>query len=399
LAYEQDACIVGVGTSREFGFDLGTSALTQQGEALIAVLDDAGLAKSDLDGIITSNGAPVGVDYEEFVLAAGLDIRWAVQLWSHGRWAATCIAQAALAVSAGVANYVLVANTAGTPRGYSRHLRGLGTGHLKEPLRDAGGGHGEWAMHGFDAPGSATALVAQRYMERYGATEEDLAAVPIAFRAHAQRNPMAIMRDKPMTYDEYCAEPMIAAPFRRADFCLTNEGSTCLIVTTRERALDLPSSPVVIAGFEGIKSSRDDYILFARPGLGVGISAETDGAIVPPTLAYAMAGIDRSDVDALYVYDSFSSNLWLVLERFGFTGEGEAFEYVRETGLGLSSTMPVNTNGGLLSEGHFSGFAHIIEMVRQLRGEAGGRQIAGAQVTQWATPAGDSLILTGGASA
>ncbi len=395
MTYAHEACIVGVGTSDVFDFTIGTSALTQQSEALHAACADAGLAVSDIDGLITALGAPGGVDYEEFVLGNGLDLRWTVQLWSHGRWAATSVAQAALAVSAGLANYVVLANTAGTARGYQRHLTALGRAHLHEPMRDIGGGHGEWEVHGFDAPGSATALVAQRYMERYGADEHDLARIAVAFRDHATRNPMAIMRHKPMSIEEYFTEPRIAGPLRRADFSLANEGSTCLIVTTVERARDLRGTGVVIAGFEGVKSSRDDYILFARPGLGVGVSAERSGAIPTPTIGFAMAGVTHEDIDGLYIYDAFSSIVWMVLERFGFCGEGDAYRYVREVGLGPDSPMPVNTNGGLLSEGHFSGFAHIIEMVRQLRHDAGPRQIPDAEVTQWVTPMGDTLILTG----
>ena len=113
----------------------------------------------------------------------------------------------------------------------------------------------------------------------------------------------------------------------------------------------------------------------------------------PPV--YGMAGVSRGEISGLYVYDSFSSNLWMVLERFGFCGEGEAPQYVRETGIELGAdAMPVNTNGGLMSEAHLSGYGHLAEMVRQLRGEAGARQIAGAAAVQWATPRGDSLILT-----
>ena len=107
-----------------------------------------------------------------------------------------------------------------------------------------------------------------------------------------------------------------------------------------------------------------------------------------------MAGVTREDLDGLYVYDSFSSNLWMVLERFGFCAEGEAPSWVEKSGLGVGSDLPVNTNGGLMAEGDFTGYAHLIEMVRQLRGSAGERQIADASVLQWATPWGDSLILT-----
>jgi acetyl-CoA acetyltransferase len=392
--YRHEACIAGVGTSDSFGFSLGKSPLALQAQALRAALADCGLPKSAIDGVATSHGAPRGVDYEEFVLAAGLSIRWASQMWSHGRWAAATVAQAALAVTAGLADYVAVADTATTARGYGRHLARLGGGNAAEGLRDVGGGHGEWDVHGLDTPGAATALVAQAYMDAYGATSDHLADVAIAFREHANANPMAIMRDKKMTRQSYFDEPVIAGPFRRADYCLSNEGSVCLIVTTRERARDLAKAPAVIAGMAGIRASRDDYVLFARPGLGVGIQPQRPLAAAGEDAIYAMAGVARDELSGLYVYDSFGSNLWMVLERFGFCGEGEAPRYIRDTGIGLGSALPVNTNGGLMSEAHLSGYGHLAEMVRQLRGEAGQRQIDSAAAVQWATPRGDSLILT-----
>jgi acetyl-CoA acetyltransferase len=363
-------------------------------EAFSAALADAGLAKSDIDGFTTAHGSPHGVDYEEFVLATGLECGWISQMWTHGRWASTSLADSALAVTAGVADYIAIANTSMRGKGYARHLAALGGGGTREGLRDAGGGHGEWDVHGVDSPGSATSLTAQRYMDRYKATANDLAAVAVAFREHACRNPLAIMRDKKMTEDSYFSEPVISGPFRRADFCLTNDGSTCLIVTTLERARDLGVTPVVIAGFEGIKASRDDYILFSRPGLGTGISAEYRYTAPELPRAYRMAKVTRDDVDGLYMYDSFSSNLWMVLERFGFCGEGEGPSYVADVGVGLDSRLPVNTNGGLLSEAHLSGYGHIVEMVRQLRGQADGRQLPDPSVLQWSAPWGDALVLT-----
>jgi acetyl-CoA acetyltransferase len=314
-------------------------------------------------------------------------------MWSHGRWAAATVTDAALAVTAGLADYVAVADTTTTARGYGRYLSGLGGGNAAEGLRDVGGGHGEWDIHGLDTPGAATALAAQAYMDAYGATADNLADIALAFREHASANPMAIMRDKEMTRQSYFGEPVIAGPFRRADYCLSNEGSVCLIVTTLERARDLAARPAVIAGLSGIRASRDDYVLFARPGLGVGIQRRHPFAVRDQPPVYGMAGVGRGEISGLYVYDSFGSNLWMVLERFGFCGEGEASHYVRETGIGLGSAMPVNTNGGLMSEAHLSGYGHLVEMVRQLRGVAGPRQVEGAAAVQWATPRGDSVIL------
>jgi acetyl-CoA acetyltransferase len=334
------------------------------------------------------------VDYEEFVLALGLNVRWSSQLWTHGRWATNTVLEAAMVIAAGLADYVAIANSSVTARGYGRFLAALGEGGIHEGLRDMGGGHGENDAHGLDTPGAATALVARSYMERYGASETDLAAIAVAFRLNAAQNPMAIMRDKPLTTETYLDEPVLVEPFRRPDYCLSSEGATCLIVTSWERARDLAAAPARIVAGEGVHAGRDDYIMFARPGIGVGISRETEFTDDPARRIYGRAGITTADVDALYMYDSFTSNLWMTLERFGFCAEGEAWRYIAESGVGLDARLPVNTNGGLLSEAHLLGFGHVVEMVRQLRGTAEERQVPGASVVQWATPRGDSLILT-----
>jgi acetyl-CoA acetyltransferase len=164
-------------------------------------------------------------------------------------------------------------------------------------------------------------------------------------------------------------------------------------VTTADRAKDLAKRPVKVAGAQSIRSNRDNYVMFSRPGLGVGFGADFPYRPEPQPV-YEMAGVSRDDVDALYVYDSFSSNLWMVLERFGFCAEGEAPAWVRKNGLTVDSPLPVNTNGGLMSEGHLAGYNHLVEMVRQLRGEAGQRQVPGAEVAQWTTPWADSMVFT-----
>lgn len=390
-----DICVVGIGTSDAFGFDLGKSPLRLQSEAFHAALADAGLRASDVDGFLTAKGAPRGADYEEFALANGLDLRWVSQLWAHGRWASNTVLEAAAVITAGLADVVAIANASVATRGYARHLSALGSGTVLEGLRDMGGSHGERDLDGLDTPGAATALVAQHYLQRYGAGPDDLGAIAVALRTHATRNPIAIMRDKPMDLAGYHAEPMLVEPFRRADYCLAGEGATCLILTSAERAADLASTPVSLAGGSGVRISRDDYILFSRPGLGVGISANSPFTGDSSREVYERAGVDRDDIDALYVYDSFTSNVWTTLERFGFADEGEAWRYIADEGLGLDSKLPVNTNGGLHSEAHMLGYGHLIEMVRQLRGTAGPRQVPDARVVQWATPRGDSIILAG----
>ena len=388
-----DACIVGVGTTESVGLGLGRTPLALQSEAFQAALDDAGLDKGAVDGIVTARGGPYGVDYDEFVLAAGLDVRWVSQLWSHGRWTASAVAQAALAVSAGVADCVAVTNAHVSERGYGRHFASINN-RLDESFRDGGGPYAGWSVHGSPGAGTGAAIVTQQYLDRYGATEADLAAVAVGHRRHAARNPLALLRDTPLTIDEYLAEPLVMGPLRAFDICPMIDGATALLVTTAERAADLDVSFVCIAGIEGIHASRDSYVFFSRPGLGSGVSPAYDYVAPATSLVYEMAGISRDDIDALYLYDPFSHMVWMALERWGFCGEGEGAALIGEQGIDIDSPLPINTNGGLLAEGHLFGYGHIIKMTRQLRGAAGDRQVSGATALQWANGWGDSLILT-----
>lgn len=393
-----DACVVGVGTSEQFGYDLGRSAIHLQFESFAAALRDAGLEKSSIDGTITAWGTPRGVDYDEFAIAAGLNLRWSSQLWTHGRWSATVVTQAALAVSAGLADYVAIINGQVSSRGYGRHLSKTGgplpLAGVDEDLRDGGGPYAGWTVHGSSGAGAGAALAAQQYMHRYGATPDDLAKVVVGLRRHANLNPMAILHGEKLSEEQYLAEPELFGPLRWSDFCVMVDHSTCLIVTTAERAADLDKPAVRITGAQGIPTSRDDYAFLSRPGLGTGISAAHPYTAPETFPVYSMAGVERGDVDAFFTYDPFSPMVWMALERWGFCQEGDAPAYVRDVGFAPESPLPINTHGGSLGEGHLYAYGHMIEMVRQLRGEAGPRQITDPKVLQWGTTWGDSLIFT-----
>jgi acetyl-CoA acetyltransferase len=167
-----------------------------------------------------------------------------------------------------------------------------------------------------------------------------------------------------------------------------------VLLTSMERARDLKQKPVRIAGMQGMRSGRDEFI-FAPPGLGIGQQPVGPVRSRPVDVeVYGSAGVDRSVVRALYTYDAFSPLPLFVLERFGFCGGGEAIDFVQDGAIGPGGKLPLNTSGGLLSEAHIGGWNHIREMMRQIRGTAGPRQIPDAQVLQWATAWGDSVIMT-----
>ncbi|MBB3085530.1 thiolase C-terminal domain-containing protein [Geodermatophilus sabuli] len=391
-----NACVVGLGTSDVIGKDPGRSPLRLQFESFRAALRDANLDKADVDGLVTAWGSPRGVDYDEFVVAAGLELTWVSQLWTHGRWTATAIQQAAMAVTTGVAEVVAVVNSHVAAQGYARKLPQMPTslGAVDEALRDGGGPYGNWTIHGTPGAGAGAALAAQQYMDRYGATAADLARIPVTLRAFAHDNPMAVLRDRELSVEQYLAEPELMGPLRQSDICEMVDASTCLLVTTAERAADVGRPVVHIAGMQGIQSGRDNYVFFSRPGLGAGVSPSYD-YVAPKTFpVLERAGIARDDLDGFYTYDPFSPQIWMALERWGFCAAGEAAAYCRDKGIGLDSPLPMNTSGGSLAEGHLYGYGHMLEMVRQLRGEAGPRQITGARALQWGTPWGDALVFT-----
>jgi len=390
-----DACVVGVGTSESIGRP-GRSALHLEFESFRAALADANLKKSDVTGMVTNWGTPRGVDYDEFAVAAGLDLTWVSQLWTHGRWAATAVQQAAMAVTMGLADVVAVINSAVTATGYALELPPMSSplGGVDESFRDGGGPYGNWTLHGSPGAGAGAALVIEQYMDRYGATSADMAAIPVTMRAFGHLNPMAVRREEPLTVEQYLEEPELMGHMRSSDMCLAVDGATCLLVTSTQRARELGRPIVHIAGMQGVPATRNSYDFFSRPGMGSGVSPRYD-YVAPKTFpVLEMAGVGRDDLDGFFTYDPFSPLVLMALERWGFCAAGEAAAYCRDQGIGLDSPLPMNTHGGSLAEGHLYGYGHMIEMVRQLRGEAGKRQIDDAKSLLWGTPWGDALVLT-----
>ncbi|MEW6300896.1 MAG: thiolase family protein [Thermodesulfobacteriota bacterium] len=379
------AAVCGVGHS-PYGRRLNRSAIDLAGEAIRNAVDDAGLHRDDLDGLIVSFGTPIGADADTLAYVLGLKLRLYNQTWAHGRFTASCVQWAAMAVTAGLANYIACL-AAVSFSGFRKPMMG-GAGDA-EGAREAGGGHGEDPVFGMTSPGAGAALVAQKYFSRFGATSRQLASVAVAFRKHASLNPAAIMRE-PITADDHQNSRFVCEPLHLLDYCLINDGAACVIITSAERARDVKKPPVYISGMQGLPAGREEFI-WTYPGFGVSQQAVFD---YQPSLqpVYRMAGVTPNDIDALFTYDAFSILAWTALERFGFCRPGEAAAFTQDGRIELGGELPMNTNGGLLSEAHVMGWNHQVEIVRQLRGECGARQVANARVIQWANAYGDSLI-------
>ena len=384
-SFNDTAAIVGIGSSR-FGRKMPESQLALGAAAMRAALEDAGLERSDVDGLSIHMGFPLGPDYDRVAEAFGLDIRYVNQSWLHGRFVTHCLQQAAIAVSAGLADVVACISAVS----FTRERQILGGDHDAEGTREEGGTHGESPHYGLTAPVGGAAMGMQRYMHLYGATSAELAAVPISIRAHACRNPGAVMQT-PLTLEDHQASRMVVDPLHLFDCCLMTDGAVVALVTSVERARDLRQKPVYISGMQGIRAGREEFIFAPR---GLGINQQSGTQIAPDAKDLAIyRDIDRTAVQGFYTYDAFSPLVLFALERFGFCGPGEAKDFVQGGRIGPGGALPVNTSGGLLSEAHVGGWNSIAEITRQLRGSAGPTQIPGASVLQWGTCWGDSILM------
>ena len=216
-------------------------------------------------------------------------------------------------------------------------------------------------------------------MHEFGTTAEQLGAIAVAMRKHAQHNPNAVMHGRPLSLEDYLASPMLADPYRLFDCCLETDGAAAVIVTTPERARDLGRDPIYIMGVAAGQPYPADEITNRKDIFRTGLT------LAAPE-AFAMAGIVPDDVDFAEIYDCFTFEVLQQIEEIGFCKRGEGGAFVEGGRIELGGALPVNTHGGLLSEAHVLGMNHIVEAVRQLRGAAGERQVQGAEigvVTGW----------------
>jgi acetyl-CoA acetyltransferase len=361
-----DIAIVGVGQTtpvRRSTRDVRALVM----EAIQLALDDAGLEPKDVDCVLSDSVImPMSVPREYVAAQFGITRRFDGGM-SYGGAGSVCAPMLArMALEAGLADVVV-------------YYFGVDWGS-----RDSGpyGFHNIFPAKmafekpvGFSGQPSYFALWAHRYMHEYGLTEADLAAVATTQRANAIRNGRAQVQ-KPLSTADYHASRMISDPLRAADCCLITDGAAAFVMTRMDRARDCRKAPVKVlgCGFAGEAMTGDD-VFTQNPN-----QLTLPGAREACDRALGQAGIGRDAVSFAEIYDCFTISCLMQIEDLGFCKKGEAGAFVREQGIGIEGGLPINTHGGLLSHSYLLGAEHVVEAVRQLRGEAGDAQVNNAEV-------------------
>ncbi|MEU3052807.1 lipid-transfer protein [Streptomyces griseus] len=354
------AAIVGIGAT-EFSKDSGRSELKLAVEAVRAALDDAGLTPADVDGLVTFT---MDTSPEITVAqAAGIgELSFFSRIHYGGGAACATVQQAALAVAAGIAD-VVVCYRAFNERSGRRFGSGV---QRREPTAE-GAALGWNLPYGLLTPASWVAMAAQRYLHAYGLGPEVFGHVAVLDRRHAARNPAAYFHGKPITLADHAASRWIVEPLRLLDCCQETDGGQALVVTSVERARDLPRPPaVVVAAAQGAGRAQEQMTSFYRDGL----TGLPETAVVARQL-WRGSGLTPADIDVGILYDHFTPFVLMQLEEFGFCGPGEAGDFV------AADALPLNTHGGQLGEAYLHGMNGIAEAVRQIRGTSV-NQVAGA---------------------
>jgi acetyl-CoA acetyltransferase len=353
------AALVGVADIASPTGELETTGRALETAMIRAALADAGLTLDDVDGVAYA-GQAAGL--AEFL---GIRPRYLDGTMVGGSSYELHVEHAAAAIAAGLCDVVLGVY-ASTPRSNRRRPRG-GFGGPGGPPPGANPAF-EWEVpYGLRLPMGAYALAASRHMAVYGTTAEQLAQIAVDTRRWAAMNPNARFRD-PITVEDVVSSPMIASPLHLLDCCLVTDGAGAFVMTSAERAGDLARPPVYVLG---AATGGTHSMITEMPDLTV-----TGGAVSGPA-AFEMAGVKHDDVDLLMGYDSFTITALLHIEDLGFCAKGEGGAFVEDGKLGPGGSLPMNTNGGGLSYTHpgMYGMFLLVEAVRQLRGEAGERQI------------------------
>ena len=343
--------VVGIGYAG-LGSSPGWTPIELAARAAECALADAGLHAEDIDGLCASTF------YHLFPTLSvseqlGISPKWSNADMTGGSTFIAQVLQAALAIKAGLCTNVLIVY--GSAARSTKDIYGI----IDLPLLQA--------SYAPLLPVGAYAMSAARHMHQFGTTRRHLAEVAVAARKWAQLNPDAALQS-PLSIEDVLNSPMVCDPLSRLDCCLVSDGGGALIMTSAERARDMPQPPVYVLGVGTAHSHRD-------------ISQMTDltttGAVESGQRAYSMAGVTVADIDVVQLYDAFTILPILFLEDLGFCKKGEGGPFVADGGIAPGGRLPVNTSGGGLSFVHpgMYGLFALHETCVQLRGHGGRRQV------------------------
>jgi acetyl-CoA acetyltransferase len=375
FAASDQVAIVGYAQSqveRHAAKPLGAIAL----DAAQAAIADAGLTVDQVDGfttgaILPSAGGHAVEDGVSIVSAnwmaehLGVNPRWASGFQGYGQIPGS-VELAVNAVASGAADYVLMHRALHNPVGK----------YHNNPMREARGMMQWMAPQGYFGPLAMIALPYNEYLQRYGASREEMAAVVVEARKNGARIPWSFWHDKPLTTDDYLAARVIADPICMYDCDIPVDGVATFVFTSAERARDLPNHPVLVSGF-GMGTPTKRRIPQHWP-----LDDIMDTAFETCRRLWEHSGLGPADVDLPQVYDGFSPFVWFWLEALGFCSLGEAHSFVTDGGIDSDEpgALPALSGGGALGNGRMHGVPQMLEVYLQLSGRAGARQRDGVEV-------------------
>lgn len=360
------AAVVGIGQT-EYSRGSGRDEWSLAVEAVGAALADSGIDPDDVDGLV--HYSYDATDEAMLVRSFGWRLRWYSQTAYGGLGAPVQLAHAAAAVASGAARVVVCYRSLNGYSGtrYGRAERTLGDGVADRAARGDRAPSGAFTgPYGLLSPGQVMALWARRYQWDAGIAEDELIAalgrVAVDQRAYARRNPAAVLRDRPLDQAAYLDGRMIATPLRLYDLALETDGAAAVVVAGVDVARAAQQQPVwVRASTAALFPYAESISLYGELRNGPSYRAVADRL-------YADAGVTGAGLAAAFVYDATTISVLLGLEAYGLTPVHEAWRSVTEHGLGPGAPVPVNTNGGHLSEAYVHGINLLIEAVRQCRG-------------------------------
>ncbi|MBI4516317.1 MAG: lipid-transfer protein [Deltaproteobacteria bacterium] len=358
-AFAGTTAIAGIGAT-EFSKNSGRSSLRLAVECSAAAIADAGLRPDQIDGVVLFSVE----ESPEIDVARSLGIKEITHFSRihHGGGAACgTIHQAAIAAYSGAAKYVLVYR-AFNERSEFRFGAGV---HERPPTPSPADVDFGWSSpFGLLTPASWVAMFARRYMYEYGATSADFGRVAVACRKHAAANPQAFFYQKPITLEDHQNSRWIVKPLHLLDCCQESDGGQALIVTTLERARDLPKAPAVIAS--AVQGAAEDQHMM-KSYYRESITGIPEMGLCARQL-WADTGLGPEDIQTAIFYDHFTPLVLPQLEEFGFCPRGQAKEFIKDGAIELGGRLPINTHGGQIGEAYIHGMNGIAEAVRQMRG-------------------------------